>query len=82
MNPEKRTILPGMAFRSFTSRYKRPQLSEGFQDITEVAFRVCLSHASILIVELIDHDACSLTDLKRNVKYGLDTGPDDQDRSL
>jgi hypothetical protein len=47
-----------------------------------VAFRVCLSHASILIVELIDHDACSLTDLKRNVKYGLDTGPDDQDRSL
>ncbi|KAH7356726.1 polynucleotide kinase 3 phosphatase [Rhexocercosporidium sp. MPI-PUGE-AT-0058] len=39
MNPEKRTILPGMAFRSFASRYKRPELNEGFQDITEVAFK-------------------------------------------
>ncbi|KAG4437592.1 hypothetical protein IFR05_006931 [Cadophora sp. M221] len=39
MNPEKRTILPGMAFRSFATRYKRPELNEGFQDITEVAFK-------------------------------------------
>jgi len=41
MNPEKRTILPSMAFRGFASRYRRPQMSEGFQDIKEVAFRVC-----------------------------------------
>jgi hypothetical protein len=82
MNPEKRTILPSMAFRGFTSRYKPPQLSEGFQDITKVAFRVCPSHASILFVELIGHNACSLMDLKRNVKYGLDTGPEDHDRNL
>lgn len=41
MNPEKRTILPGMAFKGFTSRYQRPALSEGLQDITEVKFKVC-----------------------------------------
>ena len=40
MNPDKRTILPSMAFRGFASRYQQPQLSEGFQDITEVAFKV------------------------------------------
>ncbi|KUJ12099.1 PNK3P-domain-containing protein [Mollisia scopiformis] len=39
MNPEKRTILPSIAFRGFHSRYRRPQLSEGFQDITEWAFQ-------------------------------------------
>jgi hypothetical protein len=76
MNPEKRTILPNMAFRGFTSRYKRPELKEGFQDITEVAFRVCLSHAINIIVELIDCDPCSLTDPKRNVNCGLDIGPE------
>ena len=40
MNPEKRTILPSLAFSSFRSRYEPPALSEGFQDITEVGFRV------------------------------------------
>ncbi|CZS90504.1 related to bifunctional polynucleotide phosphatase/kinase [Rhynchosporium agropyri] len=39
MNPEKRSILPGMAFRSFATRYKRPEMDEGFQDITEVGFK-------------------------------------------
>jgi hypothetical protein len=76
MNPEKRGILPNMAFRGFSSRYKRPELKEGFQDITEVAFRVCLSHAINITRELIDHDACSSMDPKQNVEYGLDTGPD------
>ena len=77
MNPEKRTVLPSMAFRGFGSRYRKPELKEGFQDITEVAFRVCLSHASNLTTELIDHDACSSMVPKRNVKYGLDTGSKD-----
>jgi hypothetical protein len=45
MNPEKRAILPGLAFRGFSSRYQPPALSEGFQDITDVAFTV--RHASI-----------------------------------
>lgn len=39
MNPEKRTILPGLAFKGFSSRYQQPILSEGFQDITEVEFK-------------------------------------------
>ncbi|KAK6605058.1 bifunctional polynucleotide phosphatase/kinase [Botrytis cinerea] len=39
MNPEKRKILPKLAFTSFTSRYQRPELIEGFQDITEVPFK-------------------------------------------
>lgn len=39
MNPEKRTILSSLAFRGFASRYRQPHLSEGFQDITEVAFQ-------------------------------------------
>lgn len=38
MNPEDRTILPKIAFTSFTSRYREPTLGEGFQDIIEVAF--------------------------------------------
>jgi hypothetical protein len=40
MNPEKRAILPGLAFRGFASRYQRPVITEGFQDITDVAFTV------------------------------------------
>ncbi|KAL3427713.1 polynucleotide kinase 3 phosphatase [Phlyctema vagabunda] len=39
MNPEKRTILPSIAFSSFASKFRKPSLSEGFQDITEVDFR-------------------------------------------
>lgn len=37
-NPETRTGLPKIAFTGFKSRYKPPQLKEGFQDITEVDF--------------------------------------------
>ncbi|TQV95143.1 hypothetical protein V2A60_009792 [Cordyceps javanica] len=39
LNPEDREVLPEMAFTGFQSRYKPPQESEGFQDITEVEFR-------------------------------------------
>ncbi|KAL8983218.1 MAG: hypothetical protein Q9177_005038, partial [Variospora cf. flavescens] len=39
-NPEKRTILPHSAFSSFASRYKRPKMEEGFQDIVPVDFQV------------------------------------------
>ncbi|KAF2490902.1 PNK3P-domain-containing protein [Lophium mytilinum] len=38
-NPEKRTILPRVAFTSFTSRYREPRLEEGFQDIFRVDFK-------------------------------------------
>ncbi|EME84997.1 uncharacterized protein MYCFIDRAFT_41913 [Pseudocercospora fijiensis CIRAD86] len=39
MNPEKRTILPPMAFSGFTSRYREPRAEEGFQDIVKVDFK-------------------------------------------
>ncbi|KAM0352335.1 hypothetical protein ACHAPU_002000 [Fusarium lateritium] len=39
LNPESRTVLPKMAFTGFASRFKPPQLKEGFQDITEVQFQ-------------------------------------------
>lgn len=41
MNPEKRALVPSLAISGFASRYHRPELSEGFQDITEVRFKVC-----------------------------------------
>lgn len=40
MNPEKRTLLPSVAFRGFASRYQAPKLSEGFQDISVIPFQV------------------------------------------
>ena len=41
MNPEKRTMLPKMAFTGFAARYREPRVEEGFQDITKVDFKVC-----------------------------------------
>jgi bifunctional polynucleotide phosphatase/kinase len=38
MNPETREGLPKLAFTGFASRYRPPQVKEGFQDITEVDF--------------------------------------------
>lgn len=38
MNPETREGLPKLAFNGFASRYKQPQVKEGFQDIVEVEF--------------------------------------------
>ena len=40
MNPEKRTMLPPIAFRSFADRFRRPEITEGFQDIIPVVFKV------------------------------------------
>jgi hypothetical protein len=36
-------MLPKMAFTGFASRYKEPELKEGFQDIFKVGFTVCAS---------------------------------------
>jgi hypothetical protein len=41
MNPEKRAMLPKMAFTGFAARYREPSAGEGFQDITKVDFKVC-----------------------------------------
>jgi len=39
MNPENRIMLPRTAFLGFSKRYRQPELSEGFQDITVVPFQ-------------------------------------------
>ncbi|KAL4911682.1 polynucleotide kinase 3 phosphatase-domain-containing protein [Aspergillus aurantiobrunneus] len=39
LNPESRTLLPGIAFSDFLRRFQEPTLSEGFQDIIRVDFR-------------------------------------------
>ncbi|EAT87754.1 hypothetical protein SNOG_05363 [Parastagonospora nodorum SN15] len=39
-NPEKRTILPKLAFTGFASRYREPKLSEGFTEITMIDFEL------------------------------------------
>ncbi|KAF2418763.1 putative DNA 3'-phosphatase Tpp1 [Tothia fuscella] len=38
LNPEKRTMLPMVAFTSYAQRRQEPRLDEGFQDITKVDF--------------------------------------------
>ena len=42
-NPEKRTMLPYVAFAGFASRFKEPKLTEGFQDLLSVEFEVRVS---------------------------------------
>ncbi|KAF5021771.1 hypothetical protein F66182_6146, partial [Fusarium sp. NRRL 66182] len=39
LNPESRQVLPKMAFSGFASRFKPPQLEEGFQDIIQIDFQ-------------------------------------------
>ncbi|KAL4808536.1 polynucleotide kinase 3 phosphatase-domain-containing protein [Aspergillus unguis] len=39
LNPESRTLLPGIAFGDYLRRFQEPTLSEGFQDIIRVDFR-------------------------------------------
>ena len=40
MNPESRSVLPKIAYDSFTSHLQTPTLDEGFRDITVVDFVV------------------------------------------
>jgi len=80
MNPEKRIILPGLAFKGFSSRYQQPALSEGFQDITEVEFKVGLSRADSNF--RTDLARCSLMGVKWNEKFGLDIGPENSHKWL
>ncbi|PYH99159.1 polynucleotide kinase 3'-phosphatase [Aspergillus ellipticus CBS 707.79] len=39
LNPESRSLLPGIAFGDFLRRFKEPAMDEGFQDIIRVEFR-------------------------------------------
>lgn len=38
LNPESRESLPKLAFNGFSSRFKTPNASEGFQDVVEIDF--------------------------------------------
>lgn len=74
MNPENRTLLPTPAFSSFQTRYRKPELSEGFQDITEVKFQVgSTSHYSVSFSLTF---SCSSKDQRQNELFGIDTGHD------
>ncbi|KAI1506693.1 polynucleotide kinase 3 phosphatase [Biscogniauxia marginata] len=39
MNPEARTVLPGIAFNGFFSKLREPKAKEGFQDVLEIEFK-------------------------------------------
>lgn len=39
LNPEARDALPKLAFNGYSSRFKAPKASEGFQDVVEVDFQ-------------------------------------------
>lgn len=47
-NPEKRTLLPKVAFTGFQARFRPPSLAEGFQEIVKVDFNVSLTSIFIL----------------------------------
>ena len=57
-NPEKRSILPHSAFVGFTSRFKEPKVTEGFQDVIEVEFQVhfCLIDLIFASIRCADTD--------------------------
>jgi hypothetical protein len=40
VNPEKRTVLPRVAFTGYASRFNKPDVSEGFKDLTKIEFQV------------------------------------------
>ena len=72
MNPESRTILPGIAFRSFATRYVPPTLSEGFRDITNIEFQVSFMfdgfQSNFIFTSL------SFKARKNSAEYGANTG--------
>lgn len=39
MNPESRSLLPGIAFGDFEKRFQEPKAEEGFQDVVRVDFQ-------------------------------------------
>ncbi|RDW60769.1 DNA kinase Pnk1 [Coleophoma cylindrospora] len=77
MNPEKRAILPGMAFNSFTSRYQKPAPAEGFQDITEIDFKVPADPRGGLLMQSLSTSQRSSKEMRSKSKYGYDIGIDE-----
>jgi len=57
-NPEKRSLLPRVAFSSFASRYRAPEVSEGFNDMIVIDFRVGAAQACRVGCGLGDRMMC------------------------
>jgi len=70
MNPEKRALLPGIAFRSFVQRFVEPKLSEGIQDITTIDFEV----RTVCFRLLMEAYCGSLRVLTSRRRYGPNSG--------
>ncbi|KAH8730048.1 polynucleotide kinase 3 phosphatase-domain-containing protein [Phaeosphaeriaceae sp. PMI808] len=65
-NPENRTILPKVAFTGFASRYRKPELSEGFTEIIMTDFKGHIANRS----------GQSWWAQKTRRSYGAGIGPD------
>ena len=83
MNPEKRTLLPGIAFSSFASRYQEPTLAEGFQEIVKIPFEVGSFDAARTSRQAatpsgykLYADTLSFAERQSNDAYGLNIGFD------
>jgi len=77
MNPEQRVNLPKVAFTSFASRFREPELKEGFEDITRVDFKVSHGPYDEIVVCGTESDHCNSSRAMRNSDlYGVDSGYD------
>ena len=56
-NREKRELLPTLAFTGFGARYVTPKLSEGFDEIFDVPFKVSLVLPFFLFLSLLLSDS-------------------------
>ena len=75
-NPEKRTILPHSAFAGFSSRFKEPKMTEGFQDIVRIDFEVysprqCAPRPKTSIA---NNKTCSFAGTRNKKECGADIG--------
>ena len=61
-------MLPKMAFTGFTSRYREPKISEGFEDITSVDFKVSALSAIVSLEPSLRCQPCSTHDRKRHAR--------------
>ncbi len=73
-NPEERTILPYSAFAGFSSRFKEPKLSEGFQDILRIDFEVNSYKTPNIPSTSITNNNFSFVATKRRKGCGVDIG--------
>ena len=83
MNPEKRAMLPNVAFTSYGSRFRAPTIDEGFQDILKIDFLVSVALSQALPYNLardsmmcahVSFRARSLQATRNSARCGASTG--------